>query len=130
MTKRAIQPHRAAMPCAPADVRRQNFDEVALGYTPELAVIEASRCIECRNRPCIAGCPVDIDIPGFVARVAAGDFESASATERLDDDWWWYAAYVVLAIAGIVAQVRATERVRGSLREQWAGSGGRELRTS
>ena len=80
MTKRAIQPHRAAMPCAPADVRRQNFDEVALGYTPELAVIEASRCIECRNRPCIAGCPVDIDIPGFVAQVAAGDFESAFHT--------------------------------------------------
>jgi hypothetical protein len=66
----------------------------------------------------------------LVGAVETGDFESASATERLDDDWWWYAAYVALAIAGIVAQVRATERVRGSLREQWAGSGGRELRTS
>ena len=72
-------------------------------------------------------------VAGFMLLVGAvetGDFESVSTTQRLDDDWWWYAIYVVLAVAGVVIQVRRTAQLRASLREQWAASGGRELRAS
>ncbi len=65
------------MPTQAADVRNKNFDEVALGYTPEQAIDEAKRCLNCKNKPCIAGCPVKIHIPEFIARVAEGDFEGA-----------------------------------------------------
>jgi hypothetical protein len=62
--------------------------------------------------------------------VSLADFGSAATTATLDDGWWWYALYVVLAVAGIVAQYRATARMRGSLRESWTESGGRHLRTA
>lgn len=57
--------------------RVHNFDEVPYGYTPEEAIQEAKRCLQCRNAPCIGGCPVGIDIPRFIARVAEGDFRGA-----------------------------------------------------
>lgn len=57
--------------------RRNNFREVALGYTPEQAMDEAKRCLSCKTRPCVSGCPVEIAIPDFIARVALGDFEGA-----------------------------------------------------
>lgn len=57
--------------------RRNNFREVALGYTPEQAMDEAKRCLNCKTRPCVSGCPVEIAIPYFIARVALGDFEGA-----------------------------------------------------
>lgn len=57
--------------------RIHNFDEVPLGYTPEQAVEEAKRCLQCRNAPCVGGCPVGIDIPRFISRIAAGDFRGA-----------------------------------------------------
>ncbi len=57
--------------------RRANMEEVALGYTPEQARLEAERCLQCRNAPCIAGCPVAIDIPGFVGAIADGDNQRA-----------------------------------------------------
>ena len=58
-------------------VRNKNFEEVALGYTEEMAVNEAKRCIHCKNKPCQTGCPVGIDIPEFIGHVAEGDFEAA-----------------------------------------------------
>lgn len=58
-------------------VRNKNFDEVALGYTPEMAIEEASRCLNCKHKPCVSGCPVNIDIPAFIALVAKGKFEAA-----------------------------------------------------
>lgn len=61
------------------EVRNKNFFEVCLGYTKEEAMEEAGRCLGCQNRPCVAGCPVGVPIPDFVARVAAGDFEGAYA---------------------------------------------------
>jgi hypothetical protein len=61
--------------------------------------------------------------------VDLAEFGSVATTERLEDDWWWYAIYLGLAITGIVTQVRAMDRLGGSLRESWAESGGRELRT-
>ena len=65
------------MPAQPADVRNGNFDEVALGYTEEQALDEAARCLHCKNKPCREGCPVGIDIPAFIARVAETDSEGA-----------------------------------------------------
>ena len=65
------------MPHQAPEVRRNNFNEVALGYTPEQAIDEAQRCLGCKNRSCVAGCPVKIDIPEFLALVAQGDFEGA-----------------------------------------------------
>ena len=65
------------MPIQSAGQRRSNFDEVALGYTEEQALAEAARCLNCKNKPCVGGCPVSIDIPAFIARVAAGDFDGA-----------------------------------------------------
>ena len=68
---------RNEMPVQAPDVRNKNFSEVALGYTPEQAIDEAKRCLNCKNKPCIAGCPVKIHIPEFIERVAEGDFEGA-----------------------------------------------------
>lgn len=73
----AIQPKKNAMPVQEAKVRARNFKEVALGYTPELAVAEATRCLNCKNKPCVSGCPVNIDIPSFISRVKVSDFEGA-----------------------------------------------------
>lgn len=58
-------------------VRAGNFDEVALGYTPEMAMDEAKRCLNCKNSPCRTGCPVSVRIPEFIAKVAEGDFDAA-----------------------------------------------------
>ena len=65
------------MPSQEPDVRNKNFDEVALGYTEEMALDEAARCLNCKNHPCVNGCPVQIHIPEFIAKVAAGEFEEA-----------------------------------------------------
>ena len=65
------------MPSQEPHIRSQNFKEVALGYTAEQAVDEAKRCLNCKNRPCVGGCPVNILIPDFIAKMAEGDFEGA-----------------------------------------------------
>ena len=65
------------MPSQAPEIRNQNFLEVALGYTPEQAMDEAKRCLQCKHRPCVSGCPVRIDIPGFIKEVAEGNFEAA-----------------------------------------------------
>ena len=65
------------MPSQAPNVRNKNFLEVALGYTEEQALDEAQRCLHCKNKPCVAGCPVGIHIPDFIAKVAEGDFEAA-----------------------------------------------------
>lgn len=68
---------RNAMPEQPREVRCTNFNEVALGYTEADAVREAMRCLNCRKKPCVAGCPINQQIPEFIARVAEGDFAGA-----------------------------------------------------
>ncbi|MDE5855316.1 MAG: NADPH-dependent glutamate synthase [Ruminococcus sp.] len=65
------------MPVQASDVRNKNFSEVALGYTEEQAIDEAKRCLNCKNKPCVTGCPVQIDIPAFISEVAEGNFEEA-----------------------------------------------------
>ena len=66
-----------AMPTQDAKVRAHNFDEVALGYTEQVAIDEANRCLNCKNMPCVAGCPVKIHIPEFISKIKEGDFEGA-----------------------------------------------------
>lgn len=72
-----MSPKKNEMPSQAPEVRARNFDEVALGYTEEQAIDEAKRCLNCRNMPCVSGCPVRIHIPAFIAKVAEGDFEGA-----------------------------------------------------
>lgn len=65
------------MPTQAPDIRNKNFDEVALGYTKEQAIDEAQRCLNCKHKPCVEGCPVEIQIPDFIAEINNGDFEKA-----------------------------------------------------
>ena len=75
MANLSIERHE--MPVQPPEQRRCNFDEVALGYTLEQAQAEAERCLNCKNKPCVAGCPVNVDIPDFIARLREGNLEEA-----------------------------------------------------
>ena len=72
-----MDPKKCPMPVQDPEVRNKNFNEVALGYTYDMAVNEAKRCLHCKNKPCVSGCPVGIDIPGFIAKVAEEDMEGA-----------------------------------------------------
>jgi glutamate synthase (NADPH) small chain len=74
MEQKPARPPRQPMPEQAPEVRRHNFDEVPLGYSPETAITEASRCLQCKKPACVAGCPVAVDIPGFIALVAEGKF--------------------------------------------------------
>ncbi len=65
------------MPEQDPDIRNKNFSEVALGYTEELAIQEAARCLNCKHKPCIKGCPVKVDIPGFIMQIKEGNIEEA-----------------------------------------------------
>lgn len=69
---------RMPMPVQNPKIRRHNFDEVALGYTPEMAIAEASRCIQCKNPQCVKGCPVNVAIPEFIKLIAEGRFIAAA----------------------------------------------------
>ncbi|MCG8643777.1 MAG: NADPH-dependent glutamate synthase [Desulfobacterales bacterium] len=79
MAKKAKVP-RAIMPEQDPELRRRNFDEVPLGLTPEMAKIEAERCLQCKNPKCVDGCPVGIDIPGFIDQIAKDDYSGAIST--------------------------------------------------
>ena len=72
-----MNPKKNPMPSQEPDVRNHNFNEVALGYTEEMALDEAARCLNCKNMPCVAGCPVNIHIPEFIAKIRELDFEGA-----------------------------------------------------
>jgi len=74
---RNMSPKKTPMPEQDPHVRNSNFNEVAMGYTPEQAKEEAARCLACKNRPCVSGCPVNVAIPEFISLVAEGDFEGA-----------------------------------------------------
>ena len=72
-----MRPTKNPMPTQAPEVRRHNFDEVAKGYTEEMAIDEAKRCMQCKNPGCVPGCPVHINIPAFIAKIAQGEFEEA-----------------------------------------------------
>ena len=73
----AREPKKHEMPTQAPEVRAHNFDEVALGYNEELALAEAQRCLGCKNKPCMQGCPVNIDIPDFISHIKNNDIEGA-----------------------------------------------------
>ena len=73
----ALDPKKHEMPAQDPQVRAHNFDEVALGYTEEMAVSEALRCLNCKNKPCVAGCPVYVNIPDFITKIKEKDYEGA-----------------------------------------------------
>ena len=77
MAKPNMSPKRNPMPAQDAVARARTFDEVALGYTEKMAIDEAMRCLDCKNMPCVDGCPVKIHIPAFIAKIREGDFEGA-----------------------------------------------------
>ena len=73
----AIDPKKHEMPTQDPKVRAHNFKEVALGYTASVALEEASRCLNCKNRPCVSGCPVNVNIPDFIQEIRKNNFEGA-----------------------------------------------------
>ncbi len=77
MTKRNMEPKKTPMPEQDPKVRATNFGEVALGYTEEMARSEAERCLQCKNQPCVAGCPVNVQIPDFIGLIAEGQYIDA-----------------------------------------------------
>ena len=93
------------MPEQEPQVRVDNFREVPLGYTPEQAQEEASRCLQCKKPFCIEGCPVNVDIPGFVRLIAEGHFAEAAAEDQADQ----------LPAGGVRPCLPAGEPVRGAV---------------
>ena len=73
----AIDPKKHEMPTQDPSVRAHNFHEVALGYTYEMAKAEAARCLNCKNQPCVSGCPVNVHIPDFIAKIREDDMDGA-----------------------------------------------------
>lgn len=78
-----MSPKKNPMPSQEPLVRARNFQEVTLGYTADIAVDEANRCLHCKNAPCVQGCPVNIHIPDFIQKIKEGDFEGAYQTISL-----------------------------------------------
>ena len=72
-----MSPKKVAMPEQDPNVRNKTLKEVSMAYTPEMAMEEATRCLNCKNKPCVSGCPVNVRIPEFIEKVAAGDFAAA-----------------------------------------------------
>lgn len=68
---------KTEMPTLSPELRSKCFDEVALGYTEQMAIDEATRCLNCKHRPCVEGCPVNISIPDFISKIKSGEFEEA-----------------------------------------------------
>ena len=75
-----LSPTKVPMPEQQPDVRNHNFEEVSSGYTASMAQEEAERCLNCKNRPCVSGCPVNVRIPDFIAKIREGDFDAAFET--------------------------------------------------
>ena len=72
-----MQMEKTPMPEQDPKVRAHNFEEVSQGYTAEMAINEAKRCLNCKHKPCVSGCPVNVPIPDFIAKMAEGDFAGA-----------------------------------------------------
>lgn len=79
----ALKIPRHDMPCQDPQVRAHNFEEVALGYTREMAIEEAQRCLQCKNPKCVQGCPVNISIPNFINKIAEDDFLGAAQVLKM-----------------------------------------------
>ena len=84
MANMSLQKH--PMPEQDPAVRAGNFKEVALGYTREIAMEEADRCLHCKNMPCVSGCPVNVPIPDFIEKIKAGDIKLEGISVTTDKD--------------------------------------------
>ena len=116
--KRTKLAPRMSMPEQPAELRVNNFLEVPLGYTPEQAQAEAERCLDCRKPKCVAGCPVQVDIPAFLSLVAAGRFAEAAPEDQGQQ----------LPAGGLRPRLPAREPVRRPVRVGQAGRAGGDRR--
>ena len=89
--KKKLDLDRKEIPKQLPEVRKHNFNEVALGYSAETAVAEAKRCIKCPKPKCVGNCPVEINIPGFIAAIADGDFSQGvkilKQKKKYGSDW-------------------------------------------
>lgn len=74
---RNMSPKKVSMPVQDPEIRNKNFDEVALGYTVKMAIEEATRCLDCKHKPCVSGCPVSVNIPEFIKQIINQDFNKA-----------------------------------------------------
>lgn len=83
--EKKVRPPRQPMPAQDPHIRAHNFNEVALGYSLETAMLEASRCLQCKKPMCVPGCPVNVDIPKFVGALAAGDLLTAARALKADN---------------------------------------------
>ena len=81
MAKPNMSLKRNEMPTQDGKIRARNFDEVALGYTEEQAIDEAKRCLNCKNMPCVSGCPVNIHIPEFIGKIKEEEIENTLKQE-------------------------------------------------
>ena len=86
MANKNMSLEKTKMPEQAPDIRNKNFEEVALGYTAEMAVEEANRCLGCKNMPCVSGCPVNVQIPQFIALVAEGKFDAHTIDTEIEED--------------------------------------------
>ena len=109
------------MPEQSPEVRVGNFEEVSQGYTKDMAIREAMRCLKCRKKPCMMkGCPTQMRIPEFIAKVAEGDFEAASRSSALSAHWHLSAA--VSALTRISAKAAVYMASKDSLWQSEASS--------
>ena len=114
-----MNPKKCPMPEQAPDVRNKNFEEVTLGYTAEMAIEEAQRCLNCKNKPCMTGCPVQVKIPEFIALVAEGKFLEAAAKIK-PPRFRLSAAVSARRRASASATVSAASRARLSLSAVWS----------
>lgn len=114
--------YKVEMPVQDPLVRNKNFEEVALGYTPEMAMEEAARCLGCKHRPCVEGCPVSVQIPDFIARVAEGDFAGAYRVIRQTTPCRLCAVVSAPRRASVRAGVSGASRENRWQSDGWSGS--------
>ena len=103
----AIVQKKHEMPTQAPEVRAKNFKEVALGYSEETALAEAQRCLNCKNRPCVGGCPVNVHIPDFIAKIKEGEYEGAYREISLSS--------TLPAVCGRVCPVRRRASARANV---------------
>ena len=101
-----MSPKKNPMPSQAPDVRNKNFLEVATGYTKEVAIDEAQRCLQCKNKPCVGGCPVNIAIPDFIKQVAEGNF--SAAYDIINESSSLPAVYLIVTVSSLFCPLYLT----------------------
>ena len=121
MAKPNMSLEKVKMPEQEPQIRNRNFEEVALGYTEEMAIEEAKRCLQCKHRPCVAGCPVNVKIPDFIGLIAEGKFEEAYQCIRETNALPAFAAGFALRKPSVRSSVSGAKRVSRWALVVWSG---------